>query len=133
MASPYKKFLPRKVDVNQPEVVSTFRKLGCTVRCLHMVGDGVFDLIVAIDFLNILVEIKDGNKCPSERVLTPDQKKFNFEWQGLRAVVTGNYEARMLVSEARALVALFRNAAIVSGTTIAVSGSRERMYQPALF
>ena len=39
--------MPRRaprIDANQPEIVKSFRKLGCTVQHLHMVGDGCPDL-----------------------------------------------------------------------------------------
>lgn len=112
--------------------MDTFRKLGVVVVSLHEVGKGLFDLIVAVDFLNILVEVKDGRKAPSSRQLTDDQKDFNFYWTGLRAIATSPFDVSRIVSEARELVSLFRASAKTSGVAIAVCGSRESMYQPAL-
>ena len=65
------------VDANQPEIVQTFRELGCTVRHLHQLGKGCPDLLVGVNGFNVLVETKmlDGK-------LTKDQIVFIAEWRG---------------------------------------------------
>ena len=50
--------------------------MGCTVQHLHTIGKGCPDILVGIKDINLLVEIKDGNKFPSERKLTTDEKKW---------------------------------------------------------
>ena len=45
------------------------------------------DIVVAKNGINVLVEIKDGNKPPSARKLTPDEQKFHDEWKGLIRIV----------------------------------------------
>ena len=59
-----------KVDANQVEIVEELRKAGCTVQHLHQVGKGCPDILVGYMHMNILMEIKDGEKPPSKKVLT---------------------------------------------------------------
>ena len=70
------------VDANQAEVVAAFRKFGCSVQVLSMVGKGVPDLLVGHAGVNHLVEVKDGRRPPSERKLTPDQDQWHKTWRG---------------------------------------------------
>ena len=51
-----------KIDSNQNEVVNALRKAGASVQSLAALGKGVPDLLVAIRGVNLLMEIKDGNK-----------------------------------------------------------------------
>lgn len=76
-----------KVDANQQEIVKQFRDLGCSVHPLHMVGKGFPDIIIAKAGVNVLVEIKDGDKPPSARKLTTDEQVFHESWQGQIAIV----------------------------------------------
>lgn len=76
-----------KVDANQPEIVAALRKLGCSVKPCHTVGEGFPDLACGYRGQTYLVEIKDGAKPPSARRLTPDQVKFHDEWRGGRPVI----------------------------------------------
>lgn len=76
-----------KVDSNQKEIVSAFRKFGCSVLMLHTVGHGCPDLAVGKNRKTVLVEVKDGAKTPSQRELTTDEEKFHAEWKGSVFVV----------------------------------------------
>lgn len=77
-----------KVDANQTEVVKALRKIGATVQPLHTVGRGCPDLLVGWRQKNFLFEVKDGNKPPSARELTPDEKRWIADWRGPVFVVT---------------------------------------------
>jgi len=76
----------KKVDANQAEIVQTFRDLGARVADTSGAGDGFPDLVVQYRepmrgrLLTHLVEVKDGNKPPSRRKLTPAQEKFHAEF-----------------------------------------------------
>ena len=72
-----------KVDANQSQIVQALRAVGCTVQCLHTVGQGVPDLLVGFSGKNILVKVKDGPKPK----LTPDQVVWHSEWKGQVCVV----------------------------------------------
>ena len=76
-----------KVDANQSLVVQQFRELGCSVRTLHTIGGGFPDIIVGKGGVNVLIEIKDGNKPASLRKLTDDEAVFHEEWRGWVAIV----------------------------------------------
>lgn len=82
-----------KIDRNQPEIVAALRKAGCTVESLAAVGNGVTDLLVGRAGINYLLEVKDGEKPPSERKLTPDQVVWHGNWQGQKCVVNNIEEA----------------------------------------
>ena len=77
----------RKIDANQPEIVAAFRNLGCSVYQTHTVGHGFPDIVIGKNGVNVLVEIKDGSKCPSKRTLTNDERKFAEFWKGRLEIV----------------------------------------------
>lgn len=72
----------KRVDDNQKEIVKQLRQLGATVRHLHMVGDGLPDIIVGYRRKNFLIEIKDHKKRKSQRKLTADEQEFFDTWKG---------------------------------------------------
>jgi hypothetical protein len=88
-----------KIDDNQVEIVAALRKIGCSVVSLAAVGSGCPDLLIGYRAMNFLVEVKDGNKSPSRRQLTEDQKVFHREWNGQIRVVESVEEAVKLVTE----------------------------------
>lgn len=91
-----------KVDANQKEIVNEFRKLGCTVTPLHMVGQGCPDLVIGISGVNVLVEVKDGSKPPSERRLTDDQVLWHSAWRGMKVeIVISKADVVQLVNRIR--------------------------------
>jgi hypothetical protein len=78
----------RKVDANQAQLVEQLRQIpGLTVAHTHTIGKGFPDLVVAYKGVNYLLEVKDPNKPPSAKKLTPDEQKFHQSWTGRIAVV----------------------------------------------
>jgi hypothetical protein len=77
-----------RIDRNQPEIVDALRAAGCAVAITSNAGDGFPDLVVARRARGdwrptvYLIEVKDGQRPPSERLLTPDQKRFHGEFAG---------------------------------------------------
>jgi hypothetical protein len=71
-----------KTDRNQADIVAALRAIGAMVQPLHMVGQGVPDLLVGIGSKLLLVEVKDGKRPPSERRLTPEQERWHAAWAG---------------------------------------------------
>ncbi len=55
-----------------------------SVAHTHAVGKGFPDIICCSckSNQNYLFEIKDPDKLPSQRKLTPDEKEFHKKWQG---------------------------------------------------
>lgn len=70
-----------RIDVNQPEIVKAFRKLGWYVLIISQLKN-CCDIIVSKSGRTIAVEIKDGAKPPSAQKLTSGELKFKEEWQG---------------------------------------------------
>jgi hypothetical protein len=86
-----------KVDDNQKEIVKALRTLGCSVQHLHSVGAGCPDLLVGYKGFNILLEVKDGTKSPSQQKLTPDQVIWHRDWRGHVNVVNSSEQAIIAV------------------------------------
>ncbi len=82
-----------RVDRNQSEIVLALRKAGATVQHLHTVGQGCPDILAGYQGRNILFEIKDGEKKPSERKLTPDEVKWHSAWNGQVSIVLSAEDA----------------------------------------
>lgn len=75
-------------DANEAAIVSALRSAGCSVLRLDAV-----DLLVGQAGRNYLFEVKDGNKPPSARKLTPLQESILAGWRGQYAVVTSPADA----------------------------------------
>ncbi len=86
-----------RVDANQPEIIKDLRAIGATVQPLHQVGKGCPDLLVGFRGLNHLLEVKDGDKPPSKRRLTPAEQRWHDEWRGQKAIVKNVDEAYKVI------------------------------------
>lgn len=82
-----------RIDSNQPQIVAALRELGASVLHLHTIGKGAPDILIGYQGKNALVELKDGDKPPSARKLTPDEQKFHAEWRGQVAIIESVEEA----------------------------------------
>ena len=82
-----------RVDDNQTEIVKDLRGVYATVTHLHAVGDGCPDILVGYKGINYLMEIKDGDKPPSDRKLTKPQVAWHRDWRGTVHVVLSSQEA----------------------------------------
>lgn len=87
-----------KTDANQTDIVQALRKMGACVQHLHTVGKGCPDLLVGWRGVNLLVEIKDGDKSPSRRRLTPDEQEWHEAWRGHVAIVESVEDAVALLN-----------------------------------
>jgi hypothetical protein len=86
-----------KVDANHCQVVSALRAAGASVQSLAAVGKGVPDLLVSFNGVNLLMEVKDGNKSKSAQRLTEDQIKWHGAWQGPVCIVDGPEAALRMI------------------------------------
>ena len=89
-----------RVDGNHGAVVEALRKAGIAVKSLASVGGGMPDLLCGLRNTNVLLEVKDGNKPPSERELTAAEAQFFAEWPGPVFLVKSPEEAVSVVVEA---------------------------------
>jgi hypothetical protein len=86
-----------RIDDNQPSIVQALEAAGCTVQGLASMGGGVPDLLVGRNGLTLLLEVKDGNKPPSRRKLTADERLWHEWWRGQVAVVESPEQALAVV------------------------------------
>lgn len=77
-----------KVDGNQAAIVETLRAMGCVVQHLHMVGQGVPDLVVGAHGVLAWVEVKDGERAK----LTEPEAAWHRTWQEYPVFVVRNDE-----------------------------------------
>ena len=90
-----------RVDENQGDIVDALRAIGCSVAPTSTAGDGFPDLVVGDRGRNYLIEIKDGDKPPSRRVLTQDQIDFHSTWHGQICVICTVAEAIVFITRER--------------------------------
>lgn len=72
----------KRVDDNQKQIVKQLRQMGISVRHLHMIGQGMPDLVLGFRGVNYLIELKDGKKISSKKKLTDDEQEFFNDWRG---------------------------------------------------
>ena len=101
----------KKVDRNHSEIVEAFRTHpNVSVFSTAALGDGVPDLIVGLDGITFLVEIKDGTKPPSKKKLNPLQQSWHKNWNGSEVrIVTSVSEAHQFVENIRKARRVFSN------------------------
>ena len=83
---------PRK-DRNHGEIANFLRAAGWGVFDISAHGKGLGDLLVSRQGFSAIVEIKDGDKPPSARKLTPAELKFSRSYLGPYIVATSLEDA----------------------------------------
>lgn len=86
--------MPKRVDSNQPAIVSALRDCGFSVLHLHTVGHGCPDILVGARGYNLLMEIKNGRGK-----LTPDERGFFDTWRGQVALIRSVDEALRVIEK----------------------------------
>ncbi len=85
-----------RTDQNQRDVIEAFRRLGAAVVSIAAIGGGVPDLLVALDGVTYLIEVKlPGGK------LKASQEAFRASWPAPVFVVRGVDDVVALVSRLR--------------------------------
>lgn len=80
-------------DINQSELATCFRSLGCSVVELHASGiPGFPDLVVGLIGQTHLVEIKNPETSYGRSGLNSNQSAFEAEWRGSRIFVVSSLE-----------------------------------------
>src|SRR5512146_999648 len=77
-----------KVDANQAEIIAALREAGVSVLPLSAFGEGLPDLLVGINGVNFLLEVKSRRGT-----LTPSQQAFFRGWRGQAVIVRSSEEA----------------------------------------
>ena len=88
-----------KIDANQPAIVDALRRIGAQVTPLHAVGNGCPDLLVSHRGRWHLIEVKDGAKPPSARLLTDDQAEWHAAARAPVHVVKDVGEAMYVIAD----------------------------------
>ena len=85
----------KRTDDNQTQIVTDLTDYGYTVLSIASVGNGAPDIVVGCRLTrrNWLFEIKDPEKPPSKRKLTPHEEKFHAEWKGQVDIIHSTKEA----------------------------------------
>ena len=92
-----------RTDGNQAEAVKYMRALGMSVEVASNIGGGFPDLIIGFRGVTCLVELKDGSKVASARVLTKAQEEWHASWAGHRVVCeTKEAAAQAVIAHAQA-------------------------------
>lgn len=91
----------KRVDDNQGEIVKALRAAGAVVTSIHTVGKGVSDLLVSFRQRWLVIEVKDGNKPPSARKLTPDEAEWIGKQKAPVYVVTSPEQAITVLETVR--------------------------------
>ncbi len=95
-----------RTDGNHQDVIDELRKAGITAISLASVGDGCPDVVAGFRGANFLLEVKDGTKPPSARVLTAAEMKFASTWGGMVYVVTSPEDAVICVANGAKVLGL---------------------------
>ena len=80
-----------RIDANKEQIVSALKAAGAYVYDVKL----PVDLLVGYNNLTVLIEIKDGNKPPSQRKLTKLQQDFFNNWTGGPLAVVDSPEAAL--------------------------------------
>ena len=79
-------------DANERRVIDALRACGAYVKQIN--DEGLADLLVFYRGHTLIFEVKDGDKPPSARMLTPAEQKFHDEWPGTNLfIVNSEHEA----------------------------------------
>lgn len=87
-----------RTDDNHSEVMEALKKAAMKPLSLASMGKGCPDILVGFRGINLLLEVKDGAKKPSERVLTADERNFFATWPGHAEVVESPEDAVIAVT-----------------------------------
>ena len=95
-----------KIDINQPEIVAAFRKVGFSVCVTSSQGKGFPDIVIGYESATkgrqtALIEIKNGLLPPSKRRLTEDEQRFHDNWKGEIFIIESVDQALELANELR--------------------------------
>lgn len=86
-----------RTDTNQKYIVEELRNLGASVEYLSNVGNGVPDLLVGVDGVNYLLEVKSTVTSYGRKGLNDMQVVWHAKWNGQTSVVSNLEEAIAVV------------------------------------
>ena len=93
----------KKTDANHAEIRNTFRQMGVYWKDVFQLPE-FCDGLVIVNGVTVAIEVKDGEKLPSQRRLTEAEEKFMHEW----TAAGGHYRIVESVDDAIQIVSEFR-------------------------
>lgn len=93
----------KKIDRNQPEIVSHLRQAGWRVHITSALGGGFPDLVVSVPGYTAVVEVKDGALPEAKRRLTEDETRFRRYWPGDYIVALSPQDALLQLNKLHGL------------------------------
>ena len=81
-----------RVDANQGAIVQAVTQAGAKVLDLSRMGQGIPDLLVCYQGKLCLWELKDGDKAPSKRRLTPAERAWHDHWHDAPVLIINSVE-----------------------------------------
>ena len=97
----------KRTDKNQKSIVEALRKIGCTVKILSDAGGGVPDLLIGVEYVTILMEVKTKDNWYSKKGLSETQSDFLKEWKGGLVLIA--YDAEDAVNKVNNEIMQVRN------------------------
>ncbi len=88
-----------RTDGNHTAVMDALRGAAMKPVSTAALGKGFPDIAVGFRGVNVMLEVKDGDKPPSARALSADEADFHATWPGQIEVVNSPEEAVLAVIE----------------------------------
>lgn len=80
-------YRPRRRDANHGVISKAFQSFGFSWVDTDKVGEGFPDGIAGGCGMNLLIEIKDGEKEPARKKLREKQQGFHDDWRGMKPIL----------------------------------------------
>lgn len=87
-----------RTDDNHAKDIGEIEDAGFSVADTSAFGGGFPDIVVGGFCLNFLFEIKNPNRPPSARILTPAQIRFRDSWKGQYNIIECADEALEIIT-----------------------------------
>ncbi len=82
-----------RVDDNQGTIVEALRRIGAEVNITSNLGGGFPDIVVSFRDMWFMIEIKDGDKTKSKKLLTPQELDWHMKQKAPVYIVESATEA----------------------------------------
>lgn len=89
-----------RTDGNHTAVMDALRAAAMKPVSTAALGKGFPDIVVGFRGVNVMLEVKDGDKPPSARALSADEREFHDTWPGQIIVINSPQDAVLAVIHA---------------------------------
>jgi Holliday junction resolvase len=97
----------KRTDKNQKSIVEALRKIGCIVKVLSDSGGGIPDLLIGVEYVTILMEVKTKDNWYGKKGLSETQSEFLMEWKGGLVLIA--YDAEDAINKVQNEITQVRN------------------------